>query len=289
MDLNKLRIFDAVVGAGSFSAAGQALYLSQPSISAHVKDLEREVGVPLFERLRRGVRPTAAGETLAGYARRIFALETDAGRAMAAHRGAETGRVLVAASSTPGTFLLPPILGRFHAAHPGVALRLEISDTASVERRLLHLEADLGVMGEPIAPGDLEIRPWAWDELVLIAAAGHPWADRPPRRADALRGRAFIAREQESSVRALTDAWLAGRGIEVEEAMQLDSPEAVNRAVAAGLGVSITTRFAVGRDVAAGELAVVPLPGLPIRRRLNVITNRHKPMLPATRLFLAEL
>ncbi|MGH9267909.1 MAG: LysR substrate-binding domain-containing protein, partial [Acidimicrobiales bacterium] len=189
---------------------------------------------------------------------------------------------VVAASSIPGTFLLPPILGRFHQAHPGVSLRLEISDTAEVERRLLELEADLGVMGEPISPGDLEVRPWVDDELVLIVVGDHPWTRRKPRRAEALAGRPFIAREPGSSVRALTDAWLAALGIQVDVTMELNSPEAVNRAVAAGLGVSITSRFALEHEVPSGELAIVNVPGLPIRRKLNVITNRHRPLLPAT-------
>lgn len=286
MDMNKLRIFHRVVEEGSFSAAGRALYLSQPSVSAHIKDLEREAGLPLFERVGRGVRPTPAGETLADYARRIFALQEDAEQAIAAHRGAETGRVVVAASSTPGTYVLPPILGRFHDEHPGVEVRLEISDTAAVERRLLSLEADLGVTGEPIHPGGLEIRRWIPDELVLIVASGHPWAARPPRKAEALRGEPFVSRERGSSIRALTDAWLEERKIEVNRVMELGSPEAVNSAVAAGLGVAFTSRFAIEDKLAAGQLDVVRLPGLPIRRRLNVITNREKRLLPAPRRLL---
>jgi DNA-binding transcriptional LysR family regulator len=287
VDLGKLRIFEAVVRAGSFSGAGRRLYLSQPSISAHIRDLEHDVGLPLFERLARGVRLTTAGQSLAEYARRIFSLESDAEQALAAQRDGEVGSLTIAASSTPGTYLLPGILGRFRDEHPGVGVHLVISDTADVERRVGALEADIGVMGEPISPGDLEVRPWADDELVLVCSRKHPWASDPPPDTAALAGQPFVLRELGSSIRALTDRWLADHGIAVQAAMELGSPEAVNVALSAGSALSITSRHAIRRQLALDEVAVLDLPGLPIVRRLNVITNRQRPLLPACRRLLA--
>lgn len=286
MDLGKLRVFDAVVRAGSFSHAGRRLYLSQPSVSAHIKDLEREIGLLLFERVARGVRLTGAGRSLADYAQRIFSLERDAEQALAAQRDGEAGSATIAASSTPGTYLLPGILGRFRDEHPGVSVHLVISDTADVERALSALEADIGVMGEPISPGDLEVRPWVDDQLVLVCSRDHPWAASPPTTPAALSGQPFVLREPGSSIRALTDRWLEQRGIAVQVAMELGSPEAVNVALRASSALSITTRHAIEHQLALGELVILKLPGLPIVRRLNVITNRQRPLLPACRRLL---
>lgn len=288
MDLQKLRVFQAVTESGSFSRAGKALYLSQPSVSTHIRDLERELGLVLFDRVGRGVKLNPAGATLAEYARRIFALEHDAEQAVAAHRGAEAGRVKVSASSTPGTYILPSILGRFHQQHPGVEIELSISDTAIVERAVLHFEADLGVIGEPISASSLEVTPLMDDELVLIVAGDHPWRKRPPERPADLTNQRFIAREVGSSIRALTDSWLTEHGIQVAWAMELDRPDALNEAVTAGLGAAITTRFAVRQHLAAGDLFVVKVPDLPIRRRLNLLINPQKPRLPVVAR-LAEL
>lgn len=150
MDLDKLRVFHEAARLGSFTKAAEALFLAQPSVSIHVRDLERSLGVPLFERLGRGVRLTEPGELLYDYAKRIFALEADAGDALAAFRGAETGTVAVGASSTPGVYLLPPLLARFRTEHPGVKLELHISDTGDVETRLVDLSVDIGVVGAPV-------------------------------------------------------------------------------------------------------------------------------------------
>jgi DNA-binding transcriptional LysR family regulator len=287
MDLNKLRVFHEVARTGSFTKAAEALYLAQPSVSIHVRDLERALGVPLFERLGRGVRLTEPGRALAGYATRMFALAADAEAVMAQHRGAEAGSVALGGSSTPGIYLLPALVAGYRRAHRGVRVEIRISDTGGVQAALEDLTVDLGVTGAPISGMDNE--PWLPDALVLVAGRGHPWIKSPPRRAQALRGAAFVLREPGSSVRAATEAWLAARGIEVDVVMTLDDPDAVKRAVVAGLGVTIATSHGISSEVRAGDLAVIPCPGLPIRRRLHIVRNPRKPVTPPARALIEFL
>lgn len=281
MDLAKLRVFHEAAHRGSFTVAAERLLLSQPSVSAHIRDLERSLGVPLFERLGRGVRLTQPGEGLFDYAKRIFALESDAESALAAFQGAEVGEVTLAASSTPGVYLLPQILAPFRAVHPGVKLAVHISDTGDVTTHLEDLTADIGVAGAPIE--GMENHPWRPDELVLIAGRDHPWRREPPASAGELQGSPFILREDGSSVRASTERWLADHGIVVDVVLALEGTEAVKRAVAAGLGVTITTRYALGSELETGELAVVTVPGLPIRRNLYLSRDPRRPLVPAAR------
>jgi DNA-binding transcriptional LysR family regulator len=281
MNLDKLRVFCEAAVHGSFTRAAERLRLAQPSVSAHVRDLERSLGVPLFERRGRGVRLTEPGEVLFDYAKRIFALEADATQALAAFRGAEAGEVVVGASSTPGVYLLPPFLARYRAEHPGVRLSMHISDTGDVEAQLADLSIDVGVTGAPVS--DMENEVWADDQLVLVVGPGHPWRETPPRRARALEGAPFIFREEGSAVRAATEMWLHERAIAVDTVMALDGNEAVKRAVTAGLGVTITTSYALRSELETGELSIVPLPGLPIKRRLYLSHNPRKPFTPAAR------
>ncbi|MGH7858434.1 MAG: LysR substrate-binding domain-containing protein [Candidatus Binatia bacterium] len=281
MDLDKLRVFHEAAAAGSFTRAGERLHLSQPSVSGHVRDLERVLGVPLFERLGRGVRLTGPGAALYEYAKRIFALESDAESELAAFRGAEAGEVTLAASSTPGVYLLPPILAPFRAAHPGVKLAVHISDTGDVTRHLEDLSADIGVVGAPIA--GMENHAWRPDELVLVAGRDHPWRAAPPLNARELDGSPFISREAGSSVGEATKQWLSDNGIRVDVVLTLEGTEAVKRAVAAGLGITITTSYALGSELETGELAVVDVPGLPIRRNLYLSRDPRRPLVPAAR------
>src|SRR6476469_3143393 len=126
----RLRAFAAVAREGSFSRAAERLYVSQPAISKHVASLERELGARLLERGRRGASLTPAGELLAEYVLRAEALLANARRAREARGAADTGRLALAASGIPGTYLLPPVVARFHEDHPGVELDFEVSTSA---------------------------------------------------------------------------------------------------------------------------------------------------------------
>lgn len=279
MDLDKLRVFHSAAHEGSFTRAGEALLLTQPSVSIHIRDLERSLGVPLFERLGRGVRVTEPGRVLYEYSTLMFALERDAHDALSAYREGDAGEVVIAASSTPGIYLLPAFLAGFRRAHPSVELQLHISDTADAERRVGEMSVDMGVVGSRIE--GMENTPWIDDELVLVVSGDHPWASKPPRRADALEGQPFILREDGSAVRAATDKWLREQRIDVQTVLTLDGTEAIKRAVAAGMGMTITTTFALGAELQTGELAIVSIPGLPIRRELYLVRNPRKLLIPA--------
>ena len=170
MNLNHLTIFHAVAQTGSMTLGAERLDISQPAVSKQVQELERALGVPLFDRIGRRVRLSQAGELLADYARRLFALAREAEEAMADVRHVGRGRLAVGASTTIGTYLLPAVVAEFGRRYPGVALLVEIANTEQVHRRLARHELDVGLTEGFVEGNELDAEVFHEDELVVIAS-----------------------------------------------------------------------------------------------------------------------
>src|SRR3989441_9711452 len=193
LTLHRLELFLAVLDAGGVGRAALARRLSQPAVSEHLRGLEAFFGVPLFERAGRGVRPTSAARLVEPFIRQALGLVKSAEQATVELRGLRAGTVAVGASTTPGTYLLPEVLGRFHTAHPQIALTLRIGDTREVEQWVAAGAVELGVIGAaPVSPG-LAAEPWVKDELVAIVARRNKLARRRTLPAVALTGEPYIA------------------------------------------------------------------------------------------------
>ena len=279
LTLHRLELFLAVLDSGGVSRAAQARRISQPAVSEHLRGLEAFFGVPLFERAGRGVRPTAAAGLIEPFVRQALGLVQSAEQAAVELRGLRAGAVAVGASTTPGSYLLPEVLGRFHKAHPQIALTLRIGDTREVEQWVVAGLVELGVIGAaPVSPG-LAAEPWVKDELVAIVGRRHPLARRRTLSASALTGEPYISREEGSSTRAVAERSLADLGVTLRPVMELGSTEAVREAVAAGLGVSVVSRHAVRtRDP---RVVAIRLQGRQWVRDLLVIRRRGAPLSPA--------
>jgi DNA-binding transcriptional LysR family regulator len=279
LTLHRLELFLSVLDAGGIGRAAQARRVSQPAVSEHLRGLEAFFGVPLFERAGRGVRPTAAARLIEPFVRQALGLVTSAAQAAVELRGLRAGTAAVGASTTPGTYLLPQVLGRFHAAHPQIALTLRIGDTREVEQWVAAGAVEIGVIGAtPLRPG-LAAETWVQDELVAIVARRHTLAHRRTIAAAALAAEPYISREEGSSTRAVGDHFFAEAGVTLRPVMQLGSTEAVREAVAAGLGVSVVSRHAVrARDP---RVVAIRLQGRQWVRDLLVIRRDGAPLSPA--------
>jgi DNA-binding transcriptional LysR family regulator len=210
LTLHRLELFLAVLDEGGVGRAGKARNISQPAVSEHLQGLGDYFGVRLLERHGRSVRPTPAARLLEPYARQALGLLRGAEQAVADLRGLRGGSIIVGASTTPGTYLLPTALGRFHVAYPGIGLSLRIGDTRVIERWVAAGEVELGVIGEaPLLPG-LAAQPWMQDELVLIVPRRHRLARRRAVSALAIAGEPYIAREEARAPAALPSATSPG-------------------------------------------------------------------------------
>ena len=285
MNLNHLAIFHAVAQTGSMTLGAERLDISQPAVSKQVQELEGALRVHLFDRIGRRIRLSQAGEILAEYARRLFALAAEAEAAMADVRGVGRGRLVVGASTTIGTYLLPRVVAAFSRQHPGIELLVEIDNTEHVHRRLAGLELDVGLTEGFVEEEELDGEVFHRDELVVIAAPGHRLAGRARLPPSAVQKEPFILRELGSGTRAVEERALARLKLPVRVAMALGSTEAIKRVVAEGMGLAIVSQLAVHAECAAGTLAVLPVAGLRIERPLHLVRRKGRRDGPALQAF----
>jgi DNA-binding transcriptional LysR family regulator len=289
MNINHLAIFHAVAAEGSMSRAAERLFISQPAVSKQIKELEAALGITLLDRLPRGIRLTEAGEVLAGHARRLFAVETDAERAMAELKGLVQGRLTVGASLTIGDYLLPKILGAYRKKYPGITLHLEIANTHVIQQKLLDNMLDVGLTEGFVEDTDLAAEIFAEDTLIAVVPPGHFLLDAGPVTAAQFCAEPFLMREPGSGTREVIERALAHQGITVKPAMSLGSTEAIKRGVASGLGVAMISKLALGMEIEMGLLRPLALSDLSITRPLHVVRLRGRSESAAVRAFLPLL
>lgn len=286
MDLHRLRTFRAVVEAGSFTAAGEKVLLSQSHVSGHIKALEDFYGVKLFDRQGRSVRLTEAGQILDRYCQRLFALTEEAAHALDEYKGLLRGKLRLGASTTPGTYLMPQLMGIFHERYPAVALDLAVGNSRVIQERVAAGELEVAVIGQAPAFEELDARPFVDDEIVLIASPRHPLAGRKSILLVALADQEFVLREEGSSTRQTALRALADKGVRLTRVMELGSNSAVVRAVAANLGISFLSAVAVEAEAALKRVVILKVAGLKITRQFNVIWRLEHWLSPAARKFM---
>jgi len=271
LNLHQLRVFAAVAEQGGFSRAAAALRVSQPAVSKAVHELERHIGMPLFDRSGRTLRRTAAGEALYARARELFGVEQMAEEELRALRGLERGTLRVGASTTIATYFLAPYLGAFARAHPNVVLSVVSANTRAIARAVLERRVDVALVEGPVRDARITTHRWREDELIVLVPPGHALAKRRAVHAADLASYAFIVREPGSGTRIVASRALASLGVRVPIAMQLGSTEAIKQAVASGIAPAIVSRAAALDQLALGRVVEVRVRDLVIHRPLNEI------------------
>ena len=293
MNLNHLFLSRAVAEAGSFSRAAESVHVSQPAISMQVAELEAQLDLTLFHRLPRGVKLTAAGQLLFGYAQRLGALADEAQRAMAELKGLHRGRLSIGASTTIGVYLLPDLLGEYRRRYPEIDLQFDIANTEQIVNRLVDGTLDAGLTeGLPPNRDELDNVIFLRDELVPIVRPDHPGlaTGSEPLTLRELCAEPMILREPGSGTREVIEGALAKRRQKLQRiAMVLGSTEAIKRAVAAGLGVAIVSHLTIQTELALGRLAILSVRGFQLTRPLLRLCCRNREQDPATLAFLALL
>lgn len=281
LDLHRLAVFCAVVQEGSLSKASRKLYISQPAVSGHIRALERQLGLPLFDRVGRRAVVNEAGRALYRKAEALFAVAEEIRATMDQLRGASMGRLALAASAAWEP-LLPPRLMAFKECHPHVELRLSVTSSAQVERLVLDRAVDLGFSARRPQVGRLEALKAGKVRLVPICAPGGPLAKAEDRQEalEALQRGGVVLREEGSAVRQAAEGLLRALGYDPGDALVVDSQEAVKRAVARGVGVGFVTWEAAVDEVEAGFLISPRLPFLTTGLELYVLRRAEVPARP---------
>ena len=292
MDLRRLEIFAKVAELGSFSRAAQALALTQPTVSEHVRSLEDELGVQLLDRLGRGAAPTRAGQLLLGYAQRMLVLSREARQAMDHFQGRLSGELIVGGSTIPGEYVLPALVGAFKAKQADISIVLLIGDTRQVTEWVDDGRVELAVVGARPTQRTVEARALMGDELVVVVAAHHPWATRETVTLAELQAEPMVVRERGSGSRDALERALASANTNLGAFRivgEMGSTEAVKQAVRAGLGVALISNRAVVDECRAGLVACVKISTLPVARAFYLVTHRERSRSPLALAFLSFL
>lgn len=292
MDIRQFEIFVKIVELKSFSRAAEAVYLTQPTLSGHIKSLEEELGLKLLDRLGREIVPTKAGSLLYEYARRMMALMDEARQALDQLMGRMKGEVVVGGSTIPGEYLLPGIIGRFREKYPEITVVLRIGDTSEIINKVLDGECEIGIVGFKCDDSRLECRDFVKDELILITGPDYPLPKKGRMTAPELGAVPFVMRERGSGSRMTIEKRLLEMGVEpggINIVAEMGSTEAVKQAVKAGLGFSIVSSMAVAEDLRHKTLKAIPFRGKRFLRSFYVISRRGRTMSPTGQAFLEFL
>ncbi|RYX85985.1 LysR family transcriptional regulator [bacterium] len=285
LNLHLVRIFSVVAEQGSFSRGAQVAHISQPAVTKAIQELEKQVGIPLLERGRQGVRLTEAGQKLQEYARTIFVAESAAEEELRALRGVTGGTLRIGASLTIANYYLPPLVARFHEIYPQLSLRLMSYNTENIEQLLLDYKLDIALVEGPVHHDRIEAQKWREDELVVVAAANHPLANHKHLTAADLNEATWVVRESGSGTREVIEAALLERALHWKHTLEINSTAAIKQTVASGLGLALVSLYSAADQIAVGKLCVLPVSDLRVTRPLNSLHLKNRPLGIAARTF----
>ncbi|MFG1345144.1 LysR substrate-binding domain-containing protein [Xanthobacter autotrophicus DSM 431] len=287
--LKQLRLVALAAASGSYAKAAQDMGLSPPAVTAQMKALEEDLGVPVFERADGRLRPTAAGQELLAAQQRIAQALAEAERAIAALKSPDRGSVVVGVVST-AKYFAPMALAAFRKRHPAIELKLMIGNREEIIEGLMRLDLDLAVMGRPPAAMEADTKVIGDHPHVVIAPPEHRLIRRRRLTPADIAKEDLLVREPGSGTRMLMERVFDEAGVPHPPiAMEIGSNETIKQAVMAGLGLSFISAHTVAAEVADGRLKVLDVQGLPVVRQWLVVRARDKRLLPAGRALQAFL
>ncbi|GAB4226053.1 MAG: LysR family transcriptional regulator [Stanieria sp.] len=293
--LDQLRILKAIAAEGSFKRAADSLYVSQPAVSLQVQNLEKQLNVPLFDRGGRRAQLTEAGHLLLSYGERIIALCQETCRAIEDLQNLQGGTLIVGASQTTGTYLLPRMIGLFRQSYPDVSVQLQVHSTRRTSWAVANGQVDLAIIGGEV-PAELQetlkIIPYAEDELALILPVFHPLAQLETIQKEDLYKLQFITLDSQSTIRKVIDKVLTLYEIDPKRLkieMELNSIEAIKNAVQSGLGAAFVSTTAIEKELQMNVLHRATIKDVVVRRVLSVIVNPNRYCSKAAEAFSREI
>ncbi len=289
INLDQLRIFQAVAQSRSFTRAADLVHLTQPGISKHIKQMEAYFGVPLFSRSGRKVTLTEPGQVLFEATQEIMATIDAAERRIDDLKGLRGGKLRLGTSFPIGVYLLPAVLARFRKRYPAVEVTLDIALSDTIGPKLVANEIDLGLVTYEPRDARLVSRTFMTDELVAIVSRKHPWATKTRIKPQELTSETFIVASRGAGTRTVVEERLRSLGIVLPNVLEFGNLEGVKHAVEAGLGISIQARSVVKREVAAGSLRGIKLAGMDSKIEFLYVWRKNAHLSHAVRALIGLL
>jgi len=282
--LRQLKVFEAVARHLNYSRAAQELHLSQPAVSMQMKQLEGSAGMPLFEQAGKKIFLTEAGREMQHYARSVTQQLEEAAEALTELKDASRGRLQLTIIST-AKYFAPKFVAKFCRLHPGVTLKLDVCNRATLLERLARNETDLVIMGHPPQGLDITLQPFAPNPHVIVAAPAHALARARRIALKHIAGETFLLRESGSGTRLLMERVFAEHGLAVNASMEIGSDETIKQAVMAGMGIGFLSSHAVQLELQAKRLVMLDVVGFPIVRNWYIVHRTDKRLSPVARAF----
>ncbi|WDP92136.1 MAG: LysR family transcriptional regulator [Desulfobacter sp.] len=289
MDLWQLHIFVSVVENKSFSKASEAINLSQPTVSTHIKELEEHFQCRLLDRLGKVTEPTRAGLILYDYAKRLLDLREETQSAMLDFLGQTKGKLIMGGSTIPAGYIFPRLMGAFKQLYPDVSISLTAGDTGQITRAVKQGELELGIVGAKTQDPGLEQEKLIQDEMKLIVPAGHKWAGRESVPCSDLLSQPFIARERgsgtwKSILKSLGDAGFDAKALVPNVTM--GNSVSVIQGIISGVGISILSTIAVAEELRTGRLFSLSVEGLDLTRYFYLTLSKKRSRSPICQKFI---
>ena len=282
--LRQFRVFEAVARHLSFTQAAKELHLSQPAVSMQVKQMEGQVGLPLYEQVGKQIHLTEAGKEIFHYSRAIGQLLDEADEVIDELKGAHRGRLTISVASTANYFV-PTLLGIFHERFPGVTVRLDVTNRETLVDQLSENLVDLVVMGHPPKDMDLVSGIFMDNPLVITAPSSHPLAQEKNIPLKRLEDEVFLTREPGSGTRSAIERFFTQHGIRLNTGMEIASNEAIKQSVQAGLGLGLLSRDTLDMELSLGKLVILDVEDFPIMRHWYVMHRKGKRLSAVTQAF----
>ena len=283
LDIHQLEIFTKVAELKSFSKAAQEMYLTQPTVSQHMSSLENYLGIKLLDRLGKEVALTKAGEILYPYAKQMTALRGEAQQALNHFMGKKTGHLVLGASTIPGEYILPPLLGQFKTLYPEIRITLRIGDTEEIVTELLGGTIEFGIIGAKIIHTRLKYSHFVEDELIVVVPKGHRWWQKKSIDVLELVDEPFIMREEGSGTRISMEKRLHKLAISSDDLRiiaEVGSTTAVKQAIKANLGISLISERAVEEEIRLKLLKKIPIKKVSFKRTFLIIRDKKRTASP---------
>jgi DNA-binding transcriptional LysR family regulator len=293
--LDQLRILRAISIEGSFKKAAESLYISQPAVSLQIQNLEKQLNIAIFDRGNRKALFTEEGETLLRYGNRILSICDETCRAIEDLRSLQGGTLIIGASQTTGTYLMPRLIGLFRQKYPQITVQLQVHSTRRIAWSVASGQINLAIIGGQVPKelkNTLQVTSYAEDELALIVPKLHPFSKLEKIQKEDLYRLRFIALDRQSTIRKVIDEVLNKNGIDsgrFKIEMELNSVESIKNAVQSGLGAAFVSVSAITKELELGILHWVKIEDITITRNLSILINPHRYRSKASETFSREI
>jgi DNA-binding transcriptional LysR family regulator len=274
----RLQVFHTVAKLLSFTKAAESLHMTQPAVTFQVRQLEEHFNTRLFDRTHNRINLTEAGKQVYNYADKIFELYAEMNNAVREVTGEVSGALVIGASTTIAEYMLPALLGDFKVKYPDVTVHLKVSNTDGIVHMVENNDIDLGVVEAPVSNKNLVVEVCRQDELVAIVSPQHELASASVMPLSELVHHPFICREEGSGTREVIAEHMHVHDVnnsDINVCMELGSPEAVKGAVEAGMGMSVTSRATISKELQLGTLVALTLDP-PLQRPFSFVHQKQK-------------